>query len=103
MTTMAEATLQVTGAPTAEIRPGRQPEPGQMRYLDLDGDGVPDAVQRTLVTVLHRTSEGLADVVRVVEELEADIGDDGAPGVVQVTERLEVDDGFRRGAELIAR
>ena len=45
----------------------------QMEYLDLDGDGVPDAVR----TVLTLRSGG--DTVERVETVEFEIDDDGEP------------------------
>jgi hypothetical protein len=57
----------------------------EVTYLDLDGDGVLDAVRTVDVSVLHLASE---DVVRVLEELDAGIGDDGVPTALRWTERL---------------
>ena len=39
------------------------------RYLDLDGDGVPDAVEMIEVVAVDRTGDGSTDEVAVVEEL----------------------------------
>jgi hypothetical protein len=57
-------------------------------YLDLDGDGVIDAVQTIEAVAVDVTGDGQADVVEVVEEIAAGIGVDGVPEHVTV-----VDDG----------
>ena len=51
----------------------------ETRYLDLDGDGVPDAVE-VIETVANRgeSSGGTADV-QVVRTVAVGIGDDGTP------------------------
>lgn len=49
------------------------------RYLDLDGDGVPDAVETIELVTLDRTGDGRTDVVAVVEELASGIGIEGVP------------------------
>ena len=51
----------------------------ETRYLDLDGDGVPDAVE-VIETVANRgeRSGGTADV-QVVRTVAVGIGDDGTP------------------------
>jgi hypothetical protein len=61
------------------------------KYLDLDGDGVPDAVQIT-ETVTHDVSgDGTPDVVEIIDELETGIGIDGVPTHVEVHEAAAVD------------
>jgi hypothetical protein len=59
-------------------------------YLDLDGDGVIDAVQMVEVAAVDVTGDGTADVVEVVEELAAGIGVDGVPDQVTVIEDGQV-------------
>ena len=51
----------------------------ETRYLDLDGDGVPDAVE-VIETVANRGESpgGIADV-QVVRTVAVGIGDDGTP------------------------
>jgi len=61
---------------------------GEPEYLDLDGDGVPDAV-RTRRQAAYEV--GGAEVVETVEELDRDIGDDGRPGTIDVSDTLAVD------------
>jgi hypothetical protein len=52
-----------------------------VRYLDLDGDGVPDAV----LTVAHLSDEcGDTAAPTVVETLESGIGVDGRPRDIHV-------------------
>ena len=55
-------------------------------YLDLDGDGVPDAVQTVEAIPVDRTGDGVTDAVGVVEEIASDIGDDGVPEHIDVVE-----------------
>lgn len=65
--------------------------PVETRYLDLDGDGVPDAVQTVKVVGVDLTGDGASDVVEIVEGVEADIGVDGVPQHVVVVEDAVVD------------
>lgn len=60
-------------------------------YLDLDGDGVPDAVRLVDTMVLHTTDNGVADVIRVVEKTDSGIGDDGIATTVDVRETFKLD------------
>ena len=46
------------------------------RYLDLDDDGVIDAVETVVVDV---NSEGDATTIEVLDGVEAEIDDDGIP------------------------
>ncbi len=67
-------------------------------YLDLDGDGVPDAVR----TTKHVEYEvGDAEVVETVRELDRDIDDEGRPGVIDWTDTVAVDVDGDGGAELL--
>ena len=65
----------------------------ETRYLDLDGDGVPDAtetieVRRQSIDVGgHHTT-----VTEVVDEIDSEIGVDGEPGAVQVSDTIVVED-----------
>jgi hypothetical protein len=65
----------------------------ETRYLDLDGDGVPDAtetieVRRQSVDVGgHHTT-----VTEVVDEIDSEIGVDGEPGEVQVSDTIVIED-----------
>ncbi len=56
-----------------------------VEFLDLDGDGVPDAVRFTERTVVHLAG---ADVVHVREELDAGIDVDGIPHSVELTDTV---------------
>jgi hypothetical protein len=59
------------------------------RYLDLDGDGVPDAVETVSVGVTGGGSE--PTTVELVDEVDAEIDDDGVPHTIAV-ERIVVTD-----------
>jgi hypothetical protein len=61
----------------------------ETEFLDLDGDGVPDAVQTT-ETIEYET-EGGVEVVEEIRELDSDIGSDGIPKTVTVTDTVAVD------------
>jgi hypothetical protein len=54
----------------------------QIEYLDLDGDGLPDAV-RTIET-LGVEIDGVVQTIEQIETLEAQIGVDGVPRDVSV-------------------
>jgi hypothetical protein len=65
----------------------------ETRYLDLDGDGVPDATEtievrrQTIDTPGHHTT-----VTEVVDEIDSEIGVDGEPGEVQVSDTILIED-----------
>jgi hypothetical protein len=62
-------------------------EPAQTsRILDLDGDGVPDAVETISVDV---SSDGRTETVEIVDEIDAEIDDEGVPHHIEV-ERVVV-------------
>jgi hypothetical protein len=62
-------------------------------YLDLDGDGVPDAV-RTRQTMVYDTSrDGCIDLVETLEELATGIDITGVPRAIHVVDTLESDFG----------
>jgi hypothetical protein len=74
--------------------------PVETEYLDLDDDGVPDAVQIT-ETVQHES--GGADLVEEIRELDTGIGPDGVPTTVTVTDTVTIDsdhDGVPNTAEV---
>ena len=60
-------------------------------YLDLDGDGVPDAVQTVEAVAVDRTGDGVPDEVVMHEEVASEIGVDGVPERVSVTESVTVE------------
>lgn len=60
------------------------------KYLDLDGDGVPDAVQTTETVTHDVDGDGNPDFVEIVEEIESGIGIDGVPEHVEVHEAAAV-------------
>jgi hypothetical protein len=60
-------------------------------YLDLDGDGVPDAVQIVEAVGVDLTGDGRVDFIELVEEVASDIGVDGVPGSVDVVEHQEIE------------
>lgn len=61
------------------------------KYLDLDGDGVPDAVQITESVSIDVNGDGTPDVLEIVEELDTGIGIDGVPTHVEVHEAAAVE------------
>ncbi len=63
--------------------------PAETEYLDLDGDGVPDAV-RTTRTAEYDLAEG-PDIVETVVELDRDIDDDGRPRAIEWVDAISVD------------
>lgn len=68
-------------------------EEREIRYLDLDGDGVPDAVETTDVEVTEIDGAGHhVTKVEVVTEVDADIDDEGVPGTVEVSDAVIVED-----------
>ena len=70
-----------------ESVPFREPE---VQYLDLDGDGVPDAVRITETRVLGATRDGRGQVVQTVSELVSGIGDDGLARSTQPSSCVEI-------------
>lgn len=67
-------------------------EEREIKYLDLDGDGVPDAVETTEIEVTEILGAGhRATRVEVVTEIDADIDDDGHPGSVDVSDTVIVE------------
>jgi hypothetical protein len=93
-------------SPSSERRDTSGEPPGrrhETRYLDLDGDGVPDAVETTDRAVIHVDGRGVADIVQETDEVDAEIDDDGVPHTVQVTERLAfATDGTAAVAEFVS-
>jgi hypothetical protein len=59
----------------------------ETEYLDLDHDGLPDAVRRHTAVVYHLDG----DAAEVVDELATGIGDDGVPTVAAVTDAVALD------------
>jgi len=79
-------------APNAAVR---------TEYLDLDDDGVPDAVEQR-ETFEYETLDG-AEIVEEIREVDADIAEDGVPATVTVTDTVLVDtdrDGAPDAAEV---
>ena len=69
----------------------------ETEYLDLDGDGVPDAVRTTRTVGFDSTHDGRIDIVETTEELASGIDIAGMPRVIHVTDTVEADldhDGF---------
>ena len=65
--------------------------PTETVFLDLDGDGVVDAVQTTRTVGFDVSGDGLVDVVEVTEELASGIGVDGTPSAIALTDTVESD------------
>lgn len=55
----------------------------EIRYLDLDEDGVPDAVE-TVTVIVDSTGTGSVDAVEIVDELDAEIDDSGVAHSIAV-------------------
>jgi hypothetical protein len=88
---MTERTLELV--PPAGERFTRMSTAGcepEVLYLDLDGDGVPDAVRVTTSEVLHATRDGRGNVVHVTSELVEGIGDDGRARSTMPSSRVEI-------------
>jgi hypothetical protein len=75
--------------------------PTETEYLDLDRDGVVDAVRTTTVTGYDVTGDGEIDIVETVEELAEAIDIAGTPGHVVVTDTVETDFDHDGTAEII--
>jgi hypothetical protein len=61
-------------------------ETHEVRYLDLSGDGVPDAVEHIDRRAFRRNGSDVVDAVEETRSLAYGIGIDGEPaGVTQVT------------------
>ena len=73
--------------PVSELEDGVEVE---TTYLDLDGDGVPDAVHMVEAVAIDLTGDGHIDRVEVIEELARDIDVDGVPGSVDVVDHREI-------------
>ncbi len=58
---------------------------------DLDGDGVPDLVERTTVTALDVDGDGVPDVLAMTTATSIDVDGDGVADAVAVVEALGVD------------
>ena len=85
------AHMEINGTPEQPAQPVDAPQQDSVvetRYLDLDGDGVPDAVQTVEAIAVEDGVTG-APIVEVLEEVQTGIGIDGVPEQVAV-----VDDEF---------
>ncbi len=58
------------------------------RFLDLDHDGLLDAVESTECVVADLDLDGEPDIVSIVDELDTAIGDDGVPGRIETLSML---------------
>jgi hypothetical protein len=88
---MTERRLELVRPPVEHRTPTSVafPEP-EVRYLDLDGDGVPDAVRITETRVLQPTRDGRGHVVQIVTELISGIDDEGLARSKHPSSRVEV-------------
>jgi hypothetical protein len=57
-----------------------------VQYLDLDGDGVPDAVRTTRTRSVASGTDGLGQAIEITEQLASHIDVDGVPASIQVVE-----------------
>jgi len=62
-----------------------------VEYLDLDGDGVPDAVRTTCTRTFDMSHDGSAELIETVEELAWGIEVDGLPEGIHVIDTLNAD------------
>ncbi|MEX2031624.1 MAG: hypothetical protein WEA81_02040 [Dehalococcoidia bacterium] len=60
----------------------------ERRFLDLDDDGLLDAVESSECHTVDLDLDGVPDIIVVDAELEAAIGDDGVPGRVETVHLL---------------
>ena len=67
-------------------------------YLDLDGDGVPDAVQTYQLRSRDVTVDGCSDVMEATTTIESGIGIDGVAASTETRSRTFVERGLRRSA-----
>ena len=75
--------------PSGDVRRGPiRFEAHEVRYLDLSGDGVPDAVEHIDRRPFRRTGSDVFDAVEEHRRLSYGIGIDGIPA--GVTERMTV-------------
>jgi len=73
-------------------------ETQEVRYLDMSGDGVPDAVERVQRRAYRNPASGLVDIVEETRRLTYGIGINGNPAGVE--ERTRV---FERDRVAVAR
>jgi hypothetical protein len=74
----------------------------EVEYLDLDGDGVLDAVRTTCTRSFDMSHDGGADLIETVERLTWGIDVDGFPEGIHVVDTLHADldhDGFAEHVE----
>ena len=73
-----------------------------VEYLDLDGDGVPDAVRTTWTRSFDMAPDGRTGLTETVERLAWGIDVDGLPEGIHVVDTLHADldhDGFAEHVE----
>ncbi len=62
----------------------------EVRYLDLDHDGLPDAVEHTRTIAFDTTGDGTGDVIETIRETDAAIGIEGVAHHHDAQRRLHV-------------
>lgn len=70
-------------------------DPAEVIYLDLDDDGVPDAVLTRRVVYHHATGDDHVDIVDTTTTIESEIGIDGVAGSTETYNELVVDGRLR--------
>ena len=65
--------------------------PTKTDFLDLDDDGIPDAVHTTTIVGFDLSGDGAVDLVEVTEEMASGIGIDGDPSAITLTDTFEYD------------
>ena len=73
-------------------------DPVEVVYLDLDGDGVPDAVMTRAIRSHDVARDGRADIVDSTTTIASGIGVDGVPRSVETRSERIVGEGVRRSA-----
>ena len=78
--------------------------PIETEFLDLDGDGVPDAVTTTRTIAVDISHDGHVDVIETTEEIASDIDINGVPHAIRVADTVATDfdhDGFAESVDSI--
>ena len=64
----------------------------EVEYVDLDGDGVPDAVRTTCTRSFDMSHDGSAELIETVEEqLAWGIDVDGVPEGIHIVDTIHAD------------
>jgi len=78
--------------------------PIETEFLDLDCDGVPDAVKTTSTIAVDISHDRRVDVVETTEEIASEIDINGVPHAIRVADTVEADlghDGFAESVDSV--